>query len=196
MKASPETLKDVLKYYGETYVVIPEISEQHVMYLKTGSDKGLVCVDSRDKRNGFISFEDGFEYELRAPLATRKSWFMHEGSAYFLTRIPARMWRKGISAENTAIFKLNVTNDLSKTQVTPSLLNAYLQYVPDDSVPKPRTNQVPSPEWAFNGHTNSLFLWHSLVGKYARRTNELFVPQELKSLALPAMTKNMKVQYV
>lgn len=196
MKAYYGNTKDVQKYYGGTYVIIPEISTQHVMLLKEASTKGIVCQDSRDNSYGLISFEDGFEYELQSPLATRKAWFMHEGNAYLISRIPARMWKKGISSENTQIARLTSTNDFAGVSINPKILNAFLQATANPQLPKPKEMVTLSPEWAFNGHSNNLFLWDTVIGKYARRTNELFVPRELQELCLPEITKSMKVKYV
>ena len=196
MIASSENVKDIEKYFSGTYIVVPEVSETHVMYLEQAKSLGLICKDSRNNKQGLISFEGGFEYKIQSPLTTRKAWFMYDGDAFLITRIPARMWRKGICSENTAIFRLTVEGELSKTGISVSLLNAFLQDQSTPWDPQALNPQVLSPEWVFHGKLKSLYLWDKLVGKWASRSNELFVPRELQDLKLPAIANNMKVQYV
>lgn len=196
MKANASNIKDVSKYYERTYIIVPEISPKHVMLLSSVSNKGMVLRDSRDNQQGLISFDGGFEYEIQSPLTTRKAWFMHDNHAYLISRIPARMWRKGISQENTAIFRLTTTNEFVGCSVSDGLLNAFLQYKPSPQIPPAPSMQVFSKEWAFNGKTNMLFLWNTPVARWSRRTNELFVPKELKELTMPQVMEKAKVKYV
>jgi len=196
MIANANNIKDVDKYFCGTYIVVPEVSETHVMYLQEAKSIGLICKDSRNNKQGLISFDGGFEYKIQSPLATRKAWFMFNEDAYLITRIPARMWRKGICSENTALFRLTAEGELSKTGISVELLNAFLQDQATPWDPQNLRPQVLSPEWVFHGKLKSLYLWDKLVAKWTSRTNELFVPRELQDLKLPAITNNMKVQYV
>lgn len=200
MKANPNTLKDVQKYFGGTYIVVPEVSKEKVFSIEDMSGAGITLRDTTKDELGFISFEGGFEYEIQSPLVNRKQWFQHNGRAYLIQRIPARMWRKGICSENTIIQAFNGDGNLKGAGLEPSLLNGMLQWTPP-SLPNLKGEVPPgglalSTAFCYCPIRAQMFLWDHVVGKVAKRTQELFVPKELNQLKLPEVLSSMKVQYV
>lgn len=200
MKANPNNLKDIQKYYGGTYITVPEVDPHRVFCIDDMNSQGLQLRDPMNGELGFISFEGGFEYEIKSPLAARKQWFQCNQTAYLIQRIPARMWRKGICSENTILYSFNSEGNLRQVGIDAVLLNALLAWQPTEI--ESLTNKLPSTgvalssQYAFCPVKSQLFLWDHVVGKVAKRTQELFVPKELQELKLPTAASKMKVMYV
>lgn len=95
-----------------------------VFYVISVTDKGLrgSCLDKGDGNEWVYSFDKGdTEIDFIFP---KKSYFMYEDCAYFLHRIPAKQYSRGINNSNTAIFRL-VCDDFVSCDVDLTLLNAY-----------------------------------------------------------------------
>lgn len=196
MIATSDNTQDVNKYFQNTFIVVPEVTPEHVMLLVKAREDGLVCQDSRTNQEGFISFADDYTYEIQSPLVTRKAWFMYEGSPYLISRVPARMWRKGIDKQNTVINAVTPSGNLTQVGLSTKLLNAYLQTDYPDALEDKKDLQVLSPEWVFNSKTNVIQYWHFVVGKTSKRTKEIFVPREYASLMLPKHFAEWTVKHV
>jgi hypothetical protein len=198
--ADSDNVKDVHKYFHHTYIVVPEVDAKKVWWLYDESPAGLTVKDPTTDELGYISFEGGFEYHIRSPLATRKQWFNYNGAAYFIERIPARMWRKGICSDNTALYRFNSDGLLSGAPLRPEYLNALLQHQPMEVFQWPDKDKnggvAIDGGFAYCPIKAQLYYGNNVVGKMAKRTKELFVPKELQDILLPAALKELKVKYV
>lgn len=128
MLCSYKTAQDVNKYYGQTYVVIPEYDPLRVLVLQKVDSYGIHFKDPTTGELGGLSFKDQDEYHLDFHLP-HKQYFQHGEYAYLLERIPAKMWRKGVSSENTKMYILGHSGVLSPTSWDHNHLNAYLKGV-------------------------------------------------------------------
>lgn len=200
MKANPTNLKDVQKYYGGTFIVVPEVSKEKVFIIDDMGAKGLTLRDPSNGELGFISFEGGWEYEIQSPLVNRKQWFQYNNKAYLIQRIPARMWRKGICTENTMVMCFNGDGNLKNASLSWELLNGMLTWKPPE-LSNLKGEISPgglalSSTFCYCPVRAQMFLWDHVIGKVAKRTQEVFVPKELSQLKLPTVVNNMKVMYV
>lgn len=122
MKLCPETAADFKKYFGSTFIVIPEAEPTQVGYVRS-VDSHETLIEYQDMSKALIKYGE-VPYEVKSPLTNQKQYFQINGDPFLIFRIPARMWRKGINKENTAIKHLNsgVSMNLSFPE-----LNAFLQ---------------------------------------------------------------------
>lgn len=121
MKCSNSNWADVRKYYEDTYVKLKETGDQ-LWYVRAVTSAG-VSFYSLDKEEACYKFSEGkcsIEYAL-----PHKTTFQAGGQAYHLTRIPARMWKKGLSEKNTA-FKMLGSQGWLSVQVEMQMYNAFV----------------------------------------------------------------------
>ena len=114
---------DIKKYFQDSYMKFPSMGDE-VFYVHSVSDKGLkgACQDKGEGAEWIYSFDKGdTEIDFIFP---KKSYFIHENCAYFLHRIPAKQYSRGINNSNTAILKL-VCEEFVSCDVDLTLLNAY-----------------------------------------------------------------------
>ena len=100
--------EDIQKYFGGIYIKIPEYGDL-ICYVEKVLPEALLLLDSDDNHlalelDGKITGKSEYLLEYIIP---KKCYFQFEESAYFLTRIPAKQWKKGISKSNTAVYKLS-----------------------------------------------------------------------------------------
>lgn len=121
MKCSSSNWEDVRKYYEGTYVKLKETGEQ-VWYVNAVTSEGISFY-SLDKEVACYKFSEGecyIEYAL-----PHKTTFQSGEAAYHLTRIPARMWKKGLSEKNTA-FKVLTSKGWHSAGNSMQLYNAFV----------------------------------------------------------------------
>ena len=114
---------DIKKYFQDSYMKFPSMGDE-VFYVHGVTEKGLrgTCQDKGDGAEWVYSFDKGdTEIDFIFP---KKSYFMYENCAYFLHRIPAKQYSRGINNSNTAILKL-VCDEFISCDVDLTLLNAY-----------------------------------------------------------------------
>lgn len=105
MIASYVTRKDIDKYYRGTYVKIPETG-QKILFLVESVDSAGITLKGTNGEKGYISFYEEGSYSLENPLPNKAFWAESgDFQAKFVSRIPARMWKKGIHPENVAIYR-------------------------------------------------------------------------------------------
>lgn len=97
MIASSETWEDVDKYYRHTYIKYKDFGDT-LLKIYSVSPNGVNLVDLSGVEY-YFDFESG-DYQLDYILPKRTS-FQYKSHAVHLSRIPARMWKKGLCDKNT-----------------------------------------------------------------------------------------------
>lgn len=125
MKFCIENWEDIRKYFLNSYMKFPSIGDEVVYVTAVGpkSMKGNQLARDDSEAWEFTFCPDGSAVEIEFILP-RKSYFEYEGRCYFLYRIPARQYSRGINKENTAIVEL--THDgFGGRNIDLQLINAY-----------------------------------------------------------------------
>lgn len=188
MKFCQGNYRDIQKYFQGSYIKLPEagetlhwidrVYEDHIkgkLYQK--NEKGEV------EEEPFIYYlhplsEASPEVEYIMP---RKSYFNHEGRAMFLSRIPARQYHRGITAENTQIQALNATAFVG-ISINASRLTAYVGKQAFMPFKQHAGSYAVSSRMAVN-ELGLLYLDTTKIGRvhYEERliivSNEMFIPE-------------------
>ena len=148
MKFCVENSKDIQKYFsgsfvkfsgvrayhatedGEGYNPATEVGEKLFFVDQVSSDRVLgKYYTDQGQTLPFVFYlhpraDDSPEVDFILP---RKSYFNHNGRAYYLWRLPARQYHRGITEENTALGYLDLDGDISPVYgVGFELLSAYV----------------------------------------------------------------------
>lgn len=99
MIASKDNWQDVKKYYHSTYVKFP--SEGERIWLITSVTKDHIFAEDSSKEQVCIELERPFHIDYVLP---KKAVYQFGDTAAQLVRLPYRMWKKGLCAENTSMF--------------------------------------------------------------------------------------------
>jgi hypothetical protein len=98
-------------------------------FFLTDKEKRVVSIDNVDSRRARFSDENKNEYHVDANgggvfefIQVQRGWFNALKDTYFLQRIPARQWQRGICRANTASYVLKDTN-FSPTDLTVKLIS-------------------------------------------------------------------------
>lgn len=193
MKATEANWKDIKKYYEGTYILVPEYDEHQAVYVDMAGPDGIkVCTIDHEK--GFIETP----YNIHNPLTIRRKWFQGEQGT-LIQRIPARMWRKGISQENTLFRTINggglIVNNSTSFQKVNEFFGAkpYIENLTKDCPPVSALNEM----WAVRISAGGpLFLYQYNVGKISLSKKMVHILKELKYIKLPKAFDEWKVVYV
>lgn len=175
MFATPANFEDVQKYFKGCYIVVNED-----LFLVDKVQKEAIFCSSENDSN-FIIELDGVEtkqegYNLNFPLP-QKSWFQINQHAFFLSRIPARMWKKGISKENTTIVHLDDRGKIRAGSVSFSTLKSYISpktYFSYRELQNHNSIALNSRfALSFNG---DVYLDNSCIAKYNKNDNVVVTP--------------------
>jgi hypothetical protein len=95
---------DIVKYFHNTYVKFKEEGDK-IFRIKRVNPNHVLVEDCRGEE-AIIDLEEGYHLDYVMP---KKTVFQVGESSYFLSRIPARMWKKGMSVDNTQFQVLSST---------------------------------------------------------------------------------------
>lgn len=79
-----------------------ESGNRVLVIMKEISDSSAMFEDQRGAKY-HAKADQGVEFEF---IPVRKRLFIHEGDLYYVSRVPARMWSRGVNSENTSIVNL------------------------------------------------------------------------------------------
>lgn len=145
-----------VKEYGDVLVRIDKVTEE-ALWGEDQNGEG-VCIEINGQETGTV----GYTLDYVIP---KKAYFQVGQKAAFLTRIPARMWKKGISKENTQLYLLG-PGGFSGWGVSFESLKAYVekpQYLPFTET-KNQQSVALSPRFAMNG--TDVYLDLTMIGRY------------------------------
>lgn len=92
-----QNYEDIKKYYGQTWVKFPKLTGDTLWFIeRVGTDYLEVLSD--EKEEALIDLNKGYEVDYVMP---GKAVYQYGEYAAYLSRVPARMWKKGMSSANT-----------------------------------------------------------------------------------------------
>lgn len=188
------SLQDVEKYYKGTYIICPEVDPHTPLYVKRTTPGG---VEVQINSMGETSFIDVTEqpYEIKSPLSNRRQWFqLSDMHAALLVRIPARMWKKGVHEENTALFALGEKAlGTSQLGVSFDMLRAFLMGGFLTEWPKETefASAALSKDFAWVRKSNDIYFREHPIGRVSAKKDKLNLLKEFKDVELPPLLKDM-----
>lgn len=125
MFAEPTNFEDISKYFKGCFIEV----NKEIFSVEKVTPEAIFC--SNKNEANFIIEIDGKEtktvgYNLNF-LLPQKTWFQYDKFAYFISRIPARMWKKGISKENTSIVALDELGKCRGQTLSFDLIKLYME---------------------------------------------------------------------
>lgn len=123
-----ENANDVNKYFGNTYVVIKEYNPDVCLLLHKHHGNLLSFIDTISNEQGGLSFDEwnnSYTLDFQLP---HKQVFNYGDGVMILERIPARMWKKGISNENTRFYFLVTNGQWKHVSFGSDKVNALLKH--------------------------------------------------------------------
>jgi phosphoribosyl-AMP cyclohydrolase len=129
--ASSDNWEDIKKYYLGCFINLP--NSDKLFFVDNVTSEGIFgkCEGdsaSSPKENVMIDFSGEFSeepgYFIKCPLP-QKRWFLYKNRAYYISRIPKKQWKKGISPENTTALYLLGDGNFLTTSLSADLLRAY-----------------------------------------------------------------------
>lgn len=159
-----------VREYGDTLILIKNVTERALW----GQDEfdQLVCIDIDGEHTG----KKGYELDYIIP---KKTYFQFGSQAHLLTRIPAKMWKKGINKQNTNVFRLTSVGDFKLVDLTFKILKGFTfkpGYGNLNSLDTLESVAL-SPRFALTAG-GDLFLDNNKIGKFYKESRS-FVVQEL-----------------
>lgn len=169
MYTSSENWHDVEKYFQGCYIKIKEYGD-NLVYISKVQQDGLYGHDQWENPI-FIEFDgevagiNGYEIDYVIP---KRAYFQFGNRAYYLSRIPARMWKKGINKLNTTLQSLDESGFFNKEDLNFKSLMAYVNkpgYMPFQCIEEDYESIALSPRFALCSD-GKLFLDSHCIGKY------------------------------
>lgn len=121
MFANTENYEDINKYFSHTYIKFKEEGEKAFLVTSVNSDT-LIAEDHTGDVIG-IDLNEGYELDYILP---RKTVFQYGECAAILSRIPARMWKKGMDTKNTSFFILDSNGRWKMASLTFSIIDGFV----------------------------------------------------------------------
>jgi hypothetical protein len=121
MEINRNNWEDVKKYYEKTWVKFPRLSQDQLWHIDR-VNPDFCEVSSTNGDEALIDMNKGYEMDFVLP---KRTIFQHGDKAVMLSRIPARMWKKGISKANTS-FAILSTNGWTAGEFDPSLIEGFI----------------------------------------------------------------------
>jgi hypothetical protein len=132
MLTSRENWRDVQKYYQHTFIKLTPLGET-VVYVDNISNNLFQGTTHEGVKVEF-DLDEGYYIDYCIP---RKTVFQLNNYAAVLRRIPARMWKKGLSKENTQIYGVQEDGSLFPLPLNSANVWAYVN--------KPQYYQIGDP---------------------------------------------------
>lgn len=170
MFANQSNVEDVKKYYHQTWVKFPKLSGDTLWWIERVTHEFLEVLSDKDEE-ALIDLKKGQEMDYVIP---KKAVYQFNGKAAYLSRIPARQWKKGMCEKNTKFQVLSASkwdNHAFDIGIIAGFVNkpSYLDFY---SAAKNWSQEdfstvsvALTPRISCN-YTGSVFIDDTLVGKY------------------------------
>lgn len=127
MFVSKENWQDGEKYFAGCYIKVKEYSDTLCKVIKV-TEEAIWCEDEHGNNvcielDGAVTGKVGYDLDYILP---KRAFFQLGDFACFLNRIPARMWKKGLCKQNTALYQVTHTGTFSPASLTFENLHAYV----------------------------------------------------------------------
>jgi hypothetical protein len=97
--------QDFRQRYGGTFGWFHYEGKKIFVYVDNANDSQVTFTDS--KKTPYVVYRDsGYQFEF---LPVTRGWYNTLKGAYYLSRIPARQWHRGIYAGNTRVYQFTDT---------------------------------------------------------------------------------------
>lgn len=110
MLATNTNWKDVQKYYQGTFIKLRELGEVPLLVDRV-TDKAIWGIKQDGEKVELVLCEEGYDLDYCIP---KKTVYQCGEFAYIIERVPARMWRKGWSSENSVVSVIGDNGSFSK----------------------------------------------------------------------------------
>ncbi len=122
MLATNHNWRDVQKYYQGCFVKFKELGEVPY-HIDNVTPSAIHAVNPEGKKLEVVLCEEGYSLDYIIP---RKTVFQMGDNAAVLERVPARMWKKGLSYENSRIFAVLDNGDYSEYGFDAQTVNLFV----------------------------------------------------------------------
>jgi hypothetical protein len=123
MHATTSNYEDVKKYYQGTYVKFKEEGDTLYYIDRVDPDKIIAKATNGDLVGIDLTVNGGYHIDYVIP---KKTVFQYGNVVVMLSRIPARMWKKGTSKENTRFERLDAEGKWSKIPFSASMIESFI----------------------------------------------------------------------
>lgn len=149
MEWRPSNWEDIRKYYGETYIKIPDTGEQLWWVLSVEPTQVILRSTLADKEESLLELHEDQPYVVEMVLP-HKSTFQFNDHAYFMERVPAQQYRRGIANTNCKLYMLRENSCWQQISLRDDILNAYVNkqsFIPPGAASKYASIAL-SPRWS------------------------------------------------
>lgn len=122
MLATTKNWPDIKKYYQGTFVKLAELGEVPLFVDKVTST-AIFFVNKDNEKVELQLCDEGYDLNYCIP---KKTVFQLGDLAHIIERVPARMWRKGLTSENSCISTINETGEFFAIPWGMDAVNAFV----------------------------------------------------------------------
>lgn len=122
MKVSKDNWEDAKKYFHQTYVKFKEEGDALFFVDRVDPDK-IVAKATNGELVGIDLTVGEYHIEYVIP---GKAVFQYGPHVVMLSRIPARMWKKGMCTQNTKFETLDATSKWNKATFSSTLIESFI----------------------------------------------------------------------
>lgn len=169
-----------VKEYGDTLVRVDKVTPEALWGVDAHGEN--ICIEIDGKETGQV----GYDLDYVIP---KKSYFQYGARAVLLKRIPARMWKKGLNKQNTALSCLTEEGGFSNVSLNFDVLQAYVSKKTFGSLHdlQELESVALSPRIAV-ACEGRVFIDQTAIGTYYDKRNVIAV----KKMFVPEITKLVK----
>lgn len=196
MLVNQESWEDFKKYYEKTWVKFPKLSQDTLWFVERVTPE-FAEVSTSNHDEAMIDLKRGYDMDFVIP---KKTVYQYGDSAACLSRIPARMWKKGMSKANTQ-FQVLLPQGWMAVNFDPQIIEgfinkpSYLDVYPNITKLQGENPELISmaitPRISMNGKGN-VFIDSVMVAKYVPKTSTITV----KSLFAPEIVPHFNKEKV
>jgi hypothetical protein len=176
MYVNKDSWEDVKKYYAQTFVKFKETGED-IFYIKEVNSSEIVAENIQGEEVGII-VENGYNIDYILP---RKTLYQEGSTIVMLSRVPARMWKKGLNKQNTK-FETWVGDNWVGQSFSIQRVNGFVNkpgYYQPDTVLSQLGNSVYY-GWALNSRmwvcsSGQIYIDKTAIGKINKEKNVILV---------------------
>lgn len=199
MFASKDNWEDVKKYYHQTYVKFKEEGDTLFHIDRVDPDK-IVAKATNGELVG-IDLTIGYNIEYVIP---GKAVFQYGNIVVMLSRIPARMWKKGMSSQNTKFEAFDKSGKWTKIPFSAELIEGFINK-PCYTEPKEALKEFVNPNSTLEaaaltpritfGRNGKLMVDQTIVAKYDFDT-KIFTVKALFQKEVAELFPNTQIKVV
>ena len=167
MRVTPDNYGDAEKSFSGCFIKVKEYGDT-ICLLQKALPQALIGEDEHGNAiaieiDGHTSGKVGYDLDYIIP---KKTFYQRGNYAMFLSRIPARQWKKGICKANTALHRVMQDGGFAAINLTFEELAAYTKK-PDYQTPdqiQGKYSVALSPRFALT-HSGDVLLDQAVVGR-------------------------------